>query len=86
MKMKTMKISLHAGLLAFTGDAAAFLGASGCAGRALYAQSRAPSLQRQSRPSGNDPSRKMYGTPRRGQSVPRAACGVAMLTLLRLPF
>jgi len=25
-------------------------------------------------------------TPRRGQSIPRAACGVAMLTLLRLPF
>jgi hypothetical protein len=29
---------------------------------------------------------KRFGTPRRGQSVPRAAFGVAMLTLLRLPF
>ena len=33
------------------------------------------------------PSRKLNGTPRRGQSVPRPAeDGGAMLTLLRLPF
>jgi hypothetical protein len=34
-------------------------------------------------PAGDDPSRKGYGTPRRGQSVPGPAEGGAMLTLLR---
>jgi hypothetical protein len=38
-----------------------------------------------SRPSGFDPSRKSSCTPRRGQSFPRPAFGVALLTLLRLP-
>ena len=37
-------------------------------------------------PSGDDPSRKTTGTPRRRQSVPRPAFSGAMLTLLRLPF
>ena len=32
------------------------------------------------RPPVTIPSRKTYGTPRRGQSVPRPAFGVAMLT------
>jgi hypothetical protein len=32
-------------------------------------------------PAGSDPSRKGFGTPRRGQLVPRP-----VLTLLRLPF
>ncbi|SDR63445.1 hypothetical protein SAMN05519103_08620 [Rhizobiales bacterium GAS113] len=36
-------------------------------------------------PSIHDPSHKQYCAPRRGQSVPRPACGVATLTLLRLP-
>jgi hypothetical protein len=58
------------------------LGASGDAGSG----SRKPSRKRRLGPPGFDPSRKIYGTPRRGQSVPRAAFGVAMLTLLRLPF
>jgi hypothetical protein len=35
---------------------------------------------------GDDPSRKRFGTPRRRQSVPRVAFGVAMLALPRLPF
>jgi hypothetical protein len=36
-------------------------------------------------PSGDDPSRKIYGTPRRGHSIPRDGDAVAMLTLLRVP-
>jgi hypothetical protein len=67
----------------------AHTGASGCAGRALFAALTEPRRSRNrdagSRPFGDDPSRKSFGTPRRGQSVPRAAFGVAMLTLLRRP-
>jgi hypothetical protein len=46
------------------------MGAPGNAGRALCAQSRAPSLQGQSRPCGDDPSRERICAPRRGHSVP----------------
>jgi hypothetical protein len=61
----------------------AFHGARGCAGRALVNRAA-----RASRPYGLRSHRaRFYGTPRRGQSVPRdAEDGVAMLTLLRLPF
>jgi hypothetical protein len=51
-----------------------------CRARALgFAPSRSAS-----RPCGDDPLR-FNCAHRRGQSVPRPACGGAMLTLLRLP-
>jgi hypothetical protein len=46
---------------------------------------RSPSRVYASRPSVTIPRAK-YRIARRGQSVPRPACGVAALTLLRLPF
>ena len=57
-------------------------GSSRCAPRAAVA---IPPAGSPSRPFGHDPFALLDGPPRRAQSVPRAACGVAMLTLLRRP-
>jgi hypothetical protein len=58
-------------------------------GRALFAAltepRQIPNTGSRVSSSGDDPARKPYGTPCRGQSFPRAAFGVAMLTLRRLP-
>ena len=59
------------------------------AGRALFASLTEPPADPELGKPGLGHSvtipRARRGTPRRRQSVPRAAFGVAMLTLLRLP-